>query len=208
MFKITAIYLVVVVITIACFLMNGPMRPGLPIDTTLVERIAYIDSHRVIWSLSWFIWMLSALGLLLFCGIFAAELSRNLAQTFGFTLIAIGIAPDLIAETLYAFIIPHLISIQQSIETISLFETIAMYLTGFLGNGLYNLGGLVLTLNAIYQQRLPRWIGVWGITSWLLGLLLSVSIALQWMQLAQFFTATSMVLSTMWMLIVAHKVVR
>ncbi|UTA46600.1 hypothetical protein L1F30_10530 [Simiduia sp. 21SJ11W-1] len=204
--KFYGIYLIVAVITIACLLMNGPMRGGLPLDTTVVERIAFISEHRGIWALSWFCWMLSALGLFVFCAILADELKASLARTVGLSFVGMGIAPDLIAEVIYAFVIPKIIAQSQDIPLIEALEIIAMHLTGYLGNGLYNLGGLVLTCAALAQGRLETWVAIWGISAWILGLLLSCAIAIGALGAAEFFTATAMVLSTSWMLIFAHRV--
>ncbi|WP_238322721.1 MULTISPECIES: hypothetical protein [Pseudoalteromonas] len=89
-----------------------------------------------------------------------------------------------------------------------LFEHIATHLTGYLGNGLYNLGGLTLTCLAIKQGIFKTWVSVWGVTAWILGLLLSVSIAAGQLKAAEIFTASSMTLSTLWMIIFAHQVLR
>lgn len=55
--KLCAIYVIVGLITLACLLMNGPMRGGLPLDTSLAERMVFIAEHRQIWILSWLAWV-------------------------------------------------------------------------------------------------------------------------------------------------------
>lgn len=206
--KFGMIHLIVAVITLACVLMNGPMREGLLLDSTLDERIAYIAGNGVVWTLSWCVWMLSALGLFVFCAILADELQSTIVRTIGLALVALGIAPDLIAEVLFAFVIPEVIDRGAASDTVGILEVIAIHLTGFLGNGLYNLGGMVLTVLAAKQGLLKPWISAWGILAWSLGLLLSVAVAAGSMKAAELFTATSMVLSTVWMLIFAYKVLR
>lgn len=206
--KRSLIYLIVAIITLACFLMNGPMRGGLPLATTLTDRITFISQHQTLWALSWFVWMLSALGLFVFCTILADELPKSFLRTAGVAFVGLGIAPDLIAEVLYAFVIPKVIIAGLNHDLVAVLEIIAMHLTGFLGNGLYNLGGLLLTCLAIKHAVVQAWVALWGVLAWLLGLLLSLSIALNALKAAEFFTATSMVLSTAWMLIFAHKVLK
>lgn len=152
--------------------------------------------------------MLSAIGLFVFCAILADELRRNFLRTTGIALVGIGIAPDLIAEVIYAFVIPEIIDRKLDSDAVEVLEIIAMHLTGYLGNGLYNLGGLLLTVLAINQGVLESWIAAWGVTAWILGLMLSLSVALGSIEAAEFFTATAMVLSTAWMLIFAHKVLK
>lgn len=206
--KFYSIHVIVVIITVACFLMNGPMRGGLPLDNTVAERIVFIADNGVIWSLSWFTWMLSAIGLFVFCAILADELSKNFLRTIGIALVGMGIAPDLIAEVIYAFVIPEIIEKQLDSNVVEVLEIIAMHLTGYLGNGLYNLGGLLLTVLAINQGVLKLWIALWGVAAWMLGLMLSLSVAIGSIKATEIFTATAMVLSTTWMLIFAYKVLK
>lgn len=206
--KFYLIHSIVAVIGLACLLMNGPMRDGLPLDNTIEERVAFISENEVLWVISWITWMASALGLLVFCSILADEVEKSYLSNIGLTIVAIGIAPDLIAEVIYAFIIPDAIAYGLHLNSIKLLESIAMHLTGFLGNGLYNLGGITLTILAIRQRLFPAWVAVWGIAAWILGLLLSVSVAVNALKAAEIFTATSMILSTSWMLVFAYKVVK
>jgi hypothetical protein len=206
--KFYTVHVIVAVITLACLLMNGPMRGGLPLDNTVAERMAFIASNGLSWSLSWFVWMLSAIGLFVFCAILADELDRGVYRTIGIGLVGMGIAPDLIAEVTYAFIIPEVIARQVDSHTVEVLEIIAIHLTGFLGNGLYNLGGLLLTCLAISQGVFRSWVALWGISAWILGLLLSLSVAIGALKAAELFTASSMVLSTAWMLVFAWKVLR
>ncbi|KEQ15033.1 hypothetical protein [Endozoicomonas numazuensis] len=90
-------------------------------------------------------------------------------KTFGLGLVALGIAPDLTAEVIYAFIIPLGIQADYSLETLAVLEQLAMHLTGFLGNGLYNMGGLILTLLLIRQKSISHPMAAIGIVAWLLG---------------------------------------
>ncbi len=206
--KFHSIHVIVMLITFACFLMNGHMRGGLPLDNTIDDRIAFIASNGFLWSMSWVVWMASALGLFVFCAILADELERTFLRTIGLALVGMGIAPDLIAEVIYAFVIPEVIQRNIGSAAVEVLEIIAMHLTGYLGNGLYNLGGMLLTLIAIRQSVFKGWIAAWGLVAWFLGLLLSFSVAIGSVSAAEFFTATSMVLSTVWMLIFAHKVLK
>ncbi|GAA6154224.1 hypothetical protein [Pseudoteredinibacter isoporae] len=202
--KFVSLHIIVATITLACILMNGPMRAGLPVDNSLLERVGFIAANTGLWTASWMVWMASALGLFVFCSILASELNDSLSVRISLMIVALGIGPDLIAEVIYAFIIPQMIAQGSSLDMVQSLELIASHLTGFLGNGLYNLGGLGLTLIAWRQRVFPLWVFLWGLTSWGLGLSLSVSIALANMKAAEVFTASSMVLSTSWMLIFAY----
>ncbi|MFY8274704.1 hypothetical protein AAEU32_11335 [Pseudoalteromonas sp. SSDWG2] len=206
--KFYIIHIIVLLITLACLLMNGPMRGGLPIDTTVHERMSFIASNTGLWTGAWVVWMFCALGLLVFCTILSDELSADYLKTIGLFLVALGVAPDLTAEVIYAFVLPKIIYLQLGADTYLLFEHIAAHLTGYLGNGLYNLGGMLLTVLAFKQQVFKLWVFLWGMLAWSLGLALSASIALDALKFAEMFTAASMVLSTLWMLIFAYQVLK
>lgn len=198
-----ATLLIALLIFIACLMMNGPMRPGLPVGEDLPARLTYINSHLLLWQLGWFSWMLAALSLLAFAVMLSTALQPGAARQYGVLLVALGMAPDLMAETLYAFVMPQ-VSVS-NIVLLQFIDALAMHLTGFLGNGLYNIGGMLLTLALLKQQpALKLWLYP-GIIAWLLGLGLSVSIALQQLVLAEYFTAASMVLSTLWFVLIAWK---
>ena len=206
--KFIVIHIIAILIAIACLLMNGPMRGGLPIDTTAADRMTFLANHSTLWMWSWVIWMFCAIGLLVFCVILADEIKTDYRKTVGLFLVALGVAPDLTAEVIYAFVLPKLVSLDMSEATFLLFEQIASHLTGYLGNGLYNLGGLLLTYLAIKQRLFKTWVFIWGVTAWVLGILLSVSIAAGELKAAELFTASSMLLSTLWMVIFAHQILR
>lgn len=195
--------LIALLIFIACLMMNSPMRPGLPVGDDLATRLAYINANLTLWQWGWLSWMAAALSLLAFAVMLSTELQQGAARQCGVLLVALGMAPDLMAETLYAFVMPQVAV--TDIALLQFIDNLAMHLTGFLGNGLYNLGGMLLTLALLKQQpALKLWLYP-GIVAWLLGLGLSVSIALQQLKLAEYFTAASMALSTLWFVLIAWK---
>lgn len=197
--------LIAVIILIACLMMNGPMRPGLPVGNDLVARMVYINDNLRLWQLGWLSWMAAAVSLLGFAVLLSTALTSGPAQRYGVLLVALGMAPDLMAETLYAFIMPGIIVNETNMGLLLFIDSLAMYLTGFLGNGLYNLGGMVLTLTLLKQKpMLKLWLYP-GVVAWLLGFGLSVAIALQELALAELFTASSMTLSTLWFVLIAYK---
>jgi hypothetical protein len=206
--KFYGIHAIVGIITLACFLMNGFMRGGLPVDTTVDERMRFIAENHVAWSVSWGVWMVSALGLFAFFAIVADGLKKSFPRTIGLSLVAMGIVPDLIAEVILAFVLPKIVQANTSIDLFLIMETLAFHLTGFLANGLYNLGALLLTLIVISEKLIKPWVAVWGIMAWMLGILLSASVAVDSMKAAEIFTASSMVMSTAWMLLYAHTVLK
>lgn len=201
-------YFIAITIFAACLMMNGPMRGGLPIDNDLASRMAYISENLSAWQLGWYLWMASAIGLFTFCALLASKVTPSTGRVIGLSLVAMGIAPDLIAEVIYAFIIPYAYESGVTLEVLGILEQVAMHLTGFLGNGLYNLGGITLTILLIKSVRIPTWASIWGMGSWVLGISLSVAIANKNTSLAEVFTASSMFLNTTWMLVMAHLLFR
>lgn len=197
--------LIAFIIFIACLLMAGPMRAGLPVGGDLPTRLAYIQANLVVWQLGWLSWMISAVSLLLFAHLLATALTPSVWRQFALTLVGLGIIPDLSAETLYALALPMLAQQGSSLDTLQFIDQFAMLLTGFLGNGLYNLGGLLLTLLLLKQhQHLASWLYL-GVLAWALGLGLSLAIALQQLALAEILTAVSMALSTLWFVLIAYQ---
>lgn len=198
---------VIAIITTACLLMALFLRHGLPAGTTLAERMAFIAAHPLAWPLAWLLWMASALGLLLFCFWLRDYTPPSPARFLGIALVAIGVVPDLAAESIYAFVLPRLAA-QQAAEMFFNFELMATLLTGFLANGAYCLGGLILNLSLLRNPRFPRLVAFAGLPAWILGLGLSVAVFNQWMGAAVMLTAASMTLSLAWMFIVTIYVFR
>lgn len=195
-----SIWLVVLVIAAACLMMAGPMQAALPGAGEFAARQGLMQQQLLWWRCGWGLWMASALGLLWFAQLLYQRATGSPLARMGLTLVALGTVPDLSAETLYAWLIPEL-----DVQAAAVLEQVAVQLTGFLGNGLYNLGGLLLTLALWRAQQAGAAIGLCrsslllGCTAWLLGLGLSAAVAAKDWQAAQWLTASSMMLSTFWM---------
>ncbi len=187
--------LIIAIITLACFMMAFGMAEGLPGNPDVSSRLGYLTEHTLRWQFGWLTWMASAIGLLTFCILLAQHIPYGLMRTLGITLVAIGIAPDISAEMLYAFVLPGI----HNPETFLLLDRVAMLLTGFVGNGAYCLGGLLLNLALFRNQTLSRRMLFFGLPSWLLGLLISVSTALNHIPSASLFTAMAMVWNVLWL---------
>ncbi|MBI3545999.1 MAG: hypothetical protein HY081_05320 [Gammaproteobacteria bacterium] len=199
-------------ISLACLAMLFVLQPGLPIEPDIHARMRYILGHKNLWLASWFLWMLSALGLLLFCFYLLDFLPNSKIKFYALTLVAIGIGPDITAEFIFAVILPWLASnsigadeLTRTIHTehFRSLEYLAVQLTGGFGNGAYNLGGIILNILGFKNKLLPRWLLWFGMPSWLLGLALSAATIIYQPFWILIFTASSMMLSLMWMLLVA-----
>lgn len=199
--------LVISVIAAACLVMALFLRHGLPAGTTLVERMAFVSAHPLAWPLAWLPWMASALGLLLFCVWLRDYVPPSPARFFAVALVAIGVAPDITAELIYAVVLPRLAA-EGAAETFYAFEFMATLLTGFVANGVYCLGGLILNLSLLRNPRFPRFVALAGMPAWILGVGLSVAVFNNWMGAAVVLTASSMALSLAWMFLVTIYVFR
>lgn len=201
-------FALVLIITSACLNMLWVLAPGLPIDNDIAQRMAYIAANQAAWQWGWLNWMASALALLLFCFFLLPYIPSSTAKYFGITIVAIGIAPDIAAETLYAFVLPWLARGEFAAHpgVFGIIETIAMQLTGFFGNGAYNVGGLILNGLLFHNAKLPRWLIFLGLPSWILGLVLSFAVAVYAMQAAQILTGAAIVWNVLWMLMIAFKI--
>lgn len=194
---------IVAVITLACFNLAFVMREGLAIGTPLVTRALFMTQHTAVWQLGWLNWMLSALGLLLFCVYLLDYIPRSRLRQFAILVVAIGIAPDISAEAVFAFVLPTLLSMDETASLFFALEQMAMQLTGTVANGAYNTGGLLLNLLLFANPRIPRLLLWAGLPSWLFGLALSLATALHAMFAASLLTAIAMCWNLGWMLAVA-----
>lgn len=193
--------IVVAILTLACFQMAFVITEGLAASgNSVAERNEFIQSNLVLWQLGWINWMLAALGLLTFCIMLLPFIPKSEWRLLGILLVGLGIVPDISAEVIFAFVIPHSYSIDPTLAIMQSLEMVAMQLTGTLGNGLYNIGGLLLNLLLLGNASLPRKIILAGIPGWIFGMGLSVCCALYTLDAAKFFTAVGMVWSTIWML--------
>lgn len=197
--------MIVSVITLACLLMAGPMRQGLPVAGDLPTRLAYIQQQLGWWQFGWLCWMAAALGLFTFACLWSSELPPSPWRQLGLSLLGLGLVPDLTAETIYGFVLPALSAEGLPISSLQLLDSLAMQLTGFLGNGLYNLGGLMLTVVMWRQRSVHGAVIGAGFLAWSLGLGLSAAIALNQLAAAELLTGSSMVLSCLWMLALAYQ---
>lgn len=199
------IYAIATIITLACVNMALFMEPGLASSNlTIAERMQFVAENKTLWQLSWATWMVAALGLLTFCYLLYSHLPKHPAKLFGLLCVAIGIAPDLCAEAIFAFVLPNNQSLNMTTDTYAQFETIAMLFTGGIGNGMYNIGGLILNIILLQSQTFPRWVALAGIPAWLFGIGLTIATFLLAIDAAKIFTAIAMVWSTAWMVLFAH----
>ncbi|MBI4577338.1 MAG: hypothetical protein HY722_13850 [Planctomycetes bacterium] len=153
----------------AALAMAWVLAPGLPVEGSLLEsRMAYVSTHRPAWWLGWLLWHAAALGLVAFYLALAGLWGREAPLRTGLALLAAGagLAADLGAETLYMAVAPG-----SEAAAFRDLERISGALTGYLGNGLYTVAGILLTWAG--ARRLPWGLVALAVPTWGAGLSLS-----------------------------------
>lgn len=144
------------------------LRLGLP-PQGLLDRSAFISSHQVLWRLGWLGWNVAAITLL---GLFLALGSRwrkeaPLLCGLAIVVATAGLAADLGAEGLLAGFTGS------TLQHLSLVQSEALLLTGYVGNGLYTVAGILLTTAG--RKELPAGLLALGGLVWAAGLWLSAA---------------------------------
>ena len=146
---------------------------GIDNDVILEDRIAYIGHGGVAWWGGWLLWHAAAIALLaLYAGLAGIWWQRGpIRCAVALLCAAAGQAADLTAETIYIGLLPGLRR-----DMFPAGEMAAGLLTGYLGNGLYTLAGILITW--VGARELPRALLALGSAVWLGGLVLAaVSLA-------------------------------
>lgn len=147
------------------------LREGLPAPgTTPGDRLAYVAGQTVAWRAGWLCWHAAALALLAFYVALAGRWWRRAPIRCGAGVLcaAAGLAVDLGAQGVYMGVAPHL-----SPEAFAVAEAVAGVLTGYAGNGLYTLAGMLLTWAGIAE--LPGLLLALSAPVWAAGLCLSAA---------------------------------
>lgn len=143
------------------------LRPGTEVVPSPIERAAYIAQHLALWRAGWLAWMAAALSLLGFYAWWGAHPAMPRWAAWGFWLAAAGIVCDFLAESLYIGWLPAQLPSVQRLGTL---------LSGGAANGLYTLGGIVLTLATPWERLAwrPAWLRALAWAAWLSGIALSL----------------------------------
>ena len=171
------------------------LRDGLPgLGSDASTRASFIGSHTVPWRLGWLTWNLAAISLVAFY----IALKRDTCSDHGLlprlaVLCAVaGLAADLSAEALMMGLEPGL-----PVHVFPLVERVSLLLTGYLANGLYSLGGALLTVS---WRGIPRHLLTLAIPLWGAGFLLSATTMLDWPSGAVVAAGFTMFLFVVWTL--------
>lgn len=201
--------LIVLVMVVACYQMAFILKPGLISDRSSIQfRSDFILQHLDQWQIGWGWWMLAAICLLGFFTILLDFIPESSSKKLGYLLVGLGTIPDITAEILFAWVLPKAIILDSTLQSADLLEFTAFYLTGFLGNGLYSLGGLILTFGLLKNPTINRGLIYGGIPAWLFGLGLSYACINQSFLGSTICTGLAMVWSSLWFFVISLTVFR
>jgi hypothetical protein len=163
------------------------IQPGLLVGTE-VSRREFIAAHAVAWQISWVIWMPASLGLVLLFLAWADTLERvktrhpsplrsgdySGASLLGVALCFAGVIVDWLNETMLAALVPSLAA-QATTDAfaaslLSWWERYYLATSLGLANGLYSLGGLVLSVLSFKTSGFPRWLAWFSTVAWVAAL--------------------------------------
>jgi hypothetical protein len=165
------------------------LRPGTLIETDAAARATYIASYATIWTIGWSMWMLAAASLVGFYAwwgsrlvvgqtFLSAEQSRTVV-IFAVVITAIGMVCDFSGEgSLILLLVDCLTN-----TTVGFLSTIEFsqarnieraftLLSAGAANGLYTIGGILLT---VITPDLPKWVRVSMWITWLSGIGMTVA---------------------------------
>lgn len=137
------------------------LRHGLESESDPAARAAFVTDHAGLWRGSWGIWICAALSLAAFYGWWAARLGGLRVARWVFMAMVVGLACDMAAESIYIGWIPLDVGTMRT----------AALLTGGAANGLYTVGGILLTL-ATHMTGAIRAV-TWAV--WISGVALTTS---------------------------------
>lgn len=183
-----AAIIALVVNLVASLLLAIFLRAGVDRSIPIAERLAFITTWPGLWIASWFAWIAAALTLIHFFVHWALWLDESLDGTrrglilFATLIGSLGLMSDTLAETLFSGLLPQLAreyvntgAVSTALpRTIVVWERLATLMTGFLGNGLYCIGGFLLNLVSLSATTRSAAFK-FGISVWLSGFALSAA---------------------------------
>lgn len=139
------------------------LRGGSELEPDVAARARYILEHIGAWRTGWAVWMGAGVSLVAFYAWWGARLPQPVWGLAATALAAVGMTCDWFAESLFIGWLPR------DIETIG---PLGMCLSGGVANGLYTIGGVILTLGT---RSIRGGFGVWTWVMWASGVAVSVA---------------------------------
>jgi hypothetical protein len=182
-------WLCVAIHSVALVMMAVCLQPGTLIQSDVAARASYIAGHGMAWSIGWSMWILAAVSLVGFYAWWASRLAvgqtfvspkrRTTIAILAVLITAIGMVCDFSGEgSLILLLLDHLPrGTGGSLSTLDLarvgnIERAFTLLSAGAANGLYTVGGIMLTL---ITPGLPRWVRAAMWLTWLAGIGMTVA---------------------------------
>ena len=169
------------------------LAPGAT-NAPTAANAAYVRAHIEVWRGGWLLWIGAGISLIAFFAWWAARLPRAFATWFALAVACAGLGCDLVADSVLLSWSP-----ERFIDS----APAAFRLTGIGANGLYSVAGLILTTRT---RGLSGWLSQWSWTVWLLGLGLSVAVAIGSDTAARLVTAALFALLVPWLVVFGRRI--
>ena len=151
------------------------MRQGTPL-VPLDERLAYLASRPIGWSLGWGTWMLCALALVAFLAVLATHAHGAPLASLAVTLAAAGAAIDLLCDGVQIAVLPGLASARLSDPSVFLAWERAAGVGGtVVANGLYSVAVLLAAIALRGRPGMPAHALSLGVATFGAGMLMVVA---------------------------------
>ncbi|MFB3066447.1 MAG: hypothetical protein ACE10D_08030 [Planctomycetota bacterium] len=141
------------------------LRHGMQTEPDMSARAQYIRDHATVWYLGWAVWVASALSLLVFYVWWRRRIGRTRLSDAAVLAAILGVLCDHTGEGLF-------MKLAGESESFELYQDMGTALTGGAANGLYTMGGILLTLAT---RDLPRGIRLMQWVTWIAGVAMTGS---------------------------------
>jgi hypothetical protein len=163
---------------LACMALMG-CAVGTEVGDNLALRLSWLQHHQLAWVATWTCWVLASLSFVAFTTTWAAHLrergASSLATAAGLLTVVLGLPFDLVGESINA-----IWPMQPLLTHLEFTRGGHLYavLSAGTANGLYRLGGLILSLISWRMGWMRGWLGVLGFAAWIVGLALTAMVLL------------------------------
>jgi len=142
------------------------LRGGTELEPDVARRAQYVAQHTGAWRAGWAVWMVAAVSLVGFYAWWSARLPESGWRVATMVLAIAGVACDLAGESIFFSVLVER-AVRGDLAGFLETQRLGSLLTAGAANGLYTVGGVILTL--LTSDR-PRW--VWAM--WLAGAAMTI----------------------------------
>jgi hypothetical protein len=182
---------------------------GTEINPEMTSRWRWVAERPTLWTSVWALWSVASIGLLAFCLTWAGGLLERWADrawlTIGCAIVAIGVAFDLVGETV-------LIAVATrgglSASEFALAARRYQLMSPGVANGLYCIGGLILSAISWRRGWLKGAAGIAGFAIWMIGLELTAATVFEQRRAMVASGAVVMLLFLPWAVVVGWRLRR